>query len=64
MRQINEPEVLRELWAIKEQAWKEVEHLGLREGIRKRLEDSRKTALMLGYLPTEDGKYLRKQKPV
>ncbi len=62
MKGINEPEVLRELWATKERAWKKVEHLGVREAIRKRLEDGKKAAESLGYQPTKDGKYLRKQK--
>ena len=45
----DDPKVLRDLWEIKEQAWKEVEHLGLEKAILKRLDDSTRTALALGF---------------
>ncbi|MCX5759298.1 MAG: hypothetical protein NTU83_12470 [Candidatus Hydrogenedentes bacterium] len=49
MGTMKDPKVLRDLWEVKEKAWKEVADLGFHEAIRKRLEDSRQTALALGF---------------
>ena len=48
---MNEPRdpAMEEIWAIKEQCWREVEHLPLHEAIRERLRRARDTAIRLGF---------------
>ncbi len=49
METIREPKVLRDLWDVKENAWKRVAHLEFDDAIRKRLDDSRRRTLELGF---------------
>ena len=48
---VNEPKdpAMEEIWAIKEQCWREVEHLPLDEAIRESLRRANATAVRLGF---------------
>lgn len=40
-----------EVWEWKNAAWKDVEHLDLRDALLKRLENSAETCRILGFVP-------------
>ena len=42
---------LQEVWDWKEAAYREVAHLPFRQALRKRMEDSERTAQQLGFAP-------------
>lgn len=49
MKSIADP-AMEEVWAIKEQCWREVEHLPMDEAIRESLRKANETAERLGFV--------------
>jgi len=50
MKKIKVSKALKETWALKDKAYKEVENLSLKDAIKERIKKSVETAKSLGYL--------------